>query len=140
MSAQAKFAIGRTSIGCGGDPMLGMRGIPITRRSLLQGGLVAATGFWLADHLRNAGPRGSRGRAAPAKAKAIIQIWLWGGPSHVDTFDPKPEAGNDYCGPLRSTATTSIPGMVIGELLPTLGQAGRQVRVDPQHDARSERP
>ena len=31
-----------------------------------------------------------------AKAKAVIQIWMWGGPSHLDTFDPKPEAGSDY--------------------------------------------
>ena len=47
--------------------MLGMLGIPITRRSLLQSGLVAATGFWLTDRLRRAGPRRA---AAPAKAKA----------------------------------------------------------------------
>ena len=43
------------------------------------------------------------GRSPPpkAKAKSVIQIWMWGGPAHLDTFDPKPEAGNDYCGPLE---------------------------------------
>ena len=42
---------GKPTGGMSGDPMLGMLGIPITRRSLLQGGLVAATGFWLTDRL-----------------------------------------------------------------------------------------
>ena len=45
--------------------------------------------------------RRPRRRRQPAKAKAVIQIWMWGGPSHLDTFDPKPEAGYDYCGPLE---------------------------------------
>ena len=120
----------------GGDPMLGMLGIPITRRSLLRSGLIAATGFWLTDRL------GAPACAEPpaAKAKAIIHIWLWGGPSHIDTFDPKPDAGNDYCGPLRSTAATNVPGVAIGELLPLLAKQVRQICPDPQHDARSERP
>jgi hypothetical protein len=101
---------------CPDDPMLGMLGIPITRRSLLQGGLVAATGFWLTDRL--SAPARAQTEPAEAKAKSVIHIWLWGGPSHIDTFDPKPEAGNDYCGPLRSTAPTGVPGVAIGELLP----------------------
>ncbi len=119
MSAQ-RNADREQGTGCGGDPMLGMRGVPLSRRSLLRGGLVAATGFWLADHLPM--PARAEADSPPAKAKSIIQIWLWGGPSHIDTFDPKPDAGNDYCGPLRSTAATSIPGMVLGELFPTLAK------------------
>ena len=61
---------------------------------------------------------------APAKAhaKAVIQIWLWGGPSQLDTFDPKPEAGYDYCGPLNKPISTNVPGMRICELLPMLAQ------------------
>ncbi len=104
--------------GWSGDPMLGLLGIPITRRSLLRSGLIGATGFWVAD--RFGAP--ARAEPQPAKAKAIIHIWLWGGPSHIDSFDPKPDAGNDYCGPLRSTATTNVPGVVIGELLPLLAK------------------
>jgi hypothetical protein len=57
-----------------------------------------------------------------AKAKSIIQIWMWGGPAHLDTFDPKPEAGNDYCGPLNKPIKTNADGMVIGELLPLLAK------------------
>jgi len=58
----------------------------------------------------------------PARAKAVIQIWMWGGPSQLDTFDPKPDAGYDYCGPLNKPIQTNVPGIQIGELLPLLAQ------------------
>ncbi len=58
--------------------------------------------------------------ARPGKAKSVIQIWLWGGPAHLDTFDPKPGAGYDYCGPLNNPVATNADGIVIGELLPLL--------------------
>ena len=57
-----------------------------------------------------------------AKAKSVIQIWMWGGPSHLDTFDPKPAAGYDYCGPLNKPIRTNVDGIVIGELLPLLAK------------------
>lgn len=57
-----------------------------------------------------------------AKAKAVIQIWMWGGPSHLDTFDPKPDAGYDYCGPLKSPIPTNVDGIQIGEMLPLLAK------------------
>jgi hypothetical protein len=65
------------------------------------------------------------GIAAPAqqsKAKSVIQIWMWGGPSQLDTFDPKPDAGYDYCGPLGKPIPTNVEGIQIGELLPLLSQ------------------
>jgi hypothetical protein len=60
--------------------------------------------------------------ASPAKpyAKSVIQIWMWGGPSHLDTFDPKPEAGRDYTGPLDKPIATNVPGILIGQQLPLL--------------------
>jgi len=57
-----------------------------------------------------------------AKAKAVIQIWMWGGPPHTDTFDPKPDAGEDYTGPLKETLPTNVDGIRIGSLLPLLAQ------------------
>lgn len=56
------------------------------------------------------------------KAKAVIQIWMWGGPPHLDTFDPKPEAGYDYCGPLDKPIETNVSGTRICELLPLLAK------------------
>ncbi|HSR88281.1 MAG TPA: DUF1501 domain-containing protein, partial [Pontiella sp.] len=55
-----------------------------------------------------------------AKAKAVIQIWMWGGPSHLDTFDPKPEAGADYCGPYTKPIETNVNGIRICQALPRL--------------------
>ncbi len=61
-----------------------------------------------------------------ARAKAVIQLWMWGGPSHLDTFDPKPAAGYDYCGPFDKPIATRVDGIVINELLTMLaGQADK---------------
>ncbi len=56
------------------------------------------------------------------KAKAVIQIWMWGGACHLDTFDPKPDAGSDYCGPLNHPVATNVDGIRICELLPLLAK------------------
>jgi hypothetical protein len=47
---------------------------------------------------------------------------LWGGPPHLDTFDPKPAAGYDYCGPLDKPIATNVDGIIISELLPLLAK------------------
>ena len=60
--------------------------------------------------------------SATPRAKSVIQIWMWGGPSHLDTFDPKPDAGYDYCGPLNNPIAANVPGIRISELLPLLAQ------------------
>lgn len=56
------------------------------------------------------------------QAKSVILIYLDGGPSQTDTFDPKPEAGRDICGLLKGVSQTNVPGMVIGEKFPLLAQ------------------
>ena len=101
-----------------------MRLHPISRREAMRDGLFSAAGLFLGSHLTGIG------RAAavpdqpftPGKAKSVIQIWMWGGPAHIDTFDPKPEAGNDYCGPLNAPISTNVRGIRIGELMPLLAK------------------
>ena len=93
-------------------------GAAVSRRDVLRGALVGAGGLLLGDRL--AGP--AFAAAEPAKAKSVIQIWMWGGPCHIDTFDPKPDAGNDYTGPLNKPIETNVSGIRIGELLPNLAQ------------------
>lgn len=90
----------------------------ITRRTALQRGLAGAAALALC------GSRDLLAQTEPQKkrAKAVIQVWLWGGPSHLDTFDPKPEAGSDYCGPFTNAIATNVDGVRIGELLPQLAQ------------------
>jgi len=58
----------------------------------------------------------------PRTAKSVIQIWMWGGPSHLDTFDPKPGAGSAFTGPLNATQATNVPGIEIGQLFPRLAR------------------
>ena len=97
--------------------------MPLTRRTAIQKGVYGAAGLVLADRLAWHGLAAAQPRP---KAKAVIQIWLWGGPSHLDTFDPKPQAGYDYCGPLNKPIATNVSGIAIGELLPQLaGQADK---------------
>jgi hypothetical protein len=64
----------------------------------------------------------ARGQAKEAKARSVIQIWMNGGATHLDTFDPKPEAGEAWCGPLKHPIQTKAAGMRISELLPLLAQ------------------
>jgi hypothetical protein len=90
----------------------------LTRRTLLRWGLLGAAGI---AGLRNR-PVVAQSVTRTAPAKALIQIWMWGGPAHLDTFDPKPKAGYDYCGPLDKPIPTNVDGIQIGELLPQLAQ------------------
>jgi len=90
----------------------------ITRREALKRGLAGATGLALMGH----GGAWAQKAGTPARAKAVIQIWMWGGPCHLDTFDPKPEAGRDFCGPLDKPIATNVDGIRIGELLPLLAR------------------
>ena len=93
-------------------------GARFSRRAVLQSGAGGFASLLLASRLGLAAPAAPT--APAAKAHAVIQIWMWGGPSHLDTFDPKPEAGYDYCGPLNKPIATNVPGVRIGELLPQL--------------------
>ncbi len=95
-----------------------------SRREAVRRALLGAAGMFLAE-LPAVGARGAVAAAkvpARGKAKSVIQIWMWGGPSHLDTFDPKPEAGSDYCGPLAKPIATNVDGIRIGELLPLLAK------------------
>ena len=92
----------------------------MTRREAVRLGLLGAGGLMVADHLMV--PALGAAPATQPKAKSVIQIWMWGGPAHLDTFDPKPEAGSDYCGPLDKPILTNVSGIRIGQLLPLLAQ------------------
>jgi hypothetical protein len=89
-----------------------------TRREAIRSGLLGAASLLVTDRLAAR----LRAAAPPASAKSVIQIWMWGGPSHLDTFDPKPAAGYDYCGQLDKPIATNVDGIVIGELLPLLAR------------------
>jgi hypothetical protein len=87
----------------------------VTRRAFLQAGASTVLGLSLADLLR------VRAQAPPPShsARAVILLWLWGGPSHLDTWDPKPAAPLEYRGPFAAIPTR-VPGTRICELFPQL--------------------
>jgi hypothetical protein len=85
----------------------------IDRRAFLQVGASSVLGLSLADLLR------VRAAASSARAKSVVLLWLWGGPSQLDTFDPKPNATLDYRGPF-GTIPTKITSVRFCELFPQL--------------------
>ena len=66
-----------------------------------------------------------RGEAAvagnPVSDTAVIQVWLGGGPTHFETYDPKPQAPAEYRGPFQPISTC-LPGTQVCELLPRHAQ------------------
>src|SRR2546427_4663311 len=88
----------------------------VSRRTMLQVGTLAGAGLALPDLLRLRQQVG--GSEAPKQRSAIL-VYLPGGPSHFETFDPKPEAPLDIRGPFSPIAT-SVPGIQISESLPQL--------------------
>jgi hypothetical protein len=101
-----------------------LTGAPISRRAAVGGGLLTGLGLLLGNHLTAYGKASAPLLAggAKAKAKSVIQVWLWGGSCHIDTFDPKPDAGYDYTGPLKNPIRTNSDGILINELLPELAR------------------
>jgi Protein of unknown function (DUF1501) len=86
----------------------------ISRRSFLRAGGLALGGLAWSDFLRLK----AAGAPAPGgRAKSVIMICLGGGPSHVDTYDMKPEAPAEIRGEFRPIRST-VPGMQLSELLP----------------------
>ena len=92
-------------------------GRSLTRRSFLRVGAIGPLGLTLADYLALR----AAGRATDGRARSVILLWLWGAPSHLDTFDMKPEAPIEYRGPFAPIATR-VPGLRICELLPNLAR------------------
>jgi hypothetical protein len=87
------------------------------RRDVLKVGVLGATGLSLASYLRMA----EAGEVKSGKATAGIFINLTGGPSHMDTFDLKPDAPSEYRGTFNPIKTNA-PGVEISEHLPKLAQ------------------
>ena len=99
----------------------------LTRREALERGILGTASLLAWPVIGASSPATGVGSSQAqagrtGKAKAVIQIWMWGGASHLDTFDPKPEAGSDYCGPLDKPIPTNIDGVRISELLPLLAK------------------
>ncbi len=91
-----------------------------SRREVLRLGALGFLGLGLDDWFRMRAV--TRAAAVEtSKVKSCILIWLAGGASHIDTFDPKPQAAVDVRGEFKPIAT-SVPGLQISEVFPNLAK------------------
>lgn len=95
----------------------------LARRDFLRIGSLAMGGLTLPGLLRAESHAGSQ-----ATGKSIINIYLPGGPTHLDTFDLKPQAAREFRGEF-APIPTSVPGMEICELMPQLARIGDKFSV-----------
>src|SRR5262245_1500282 len=86
----------------------------ISRRGLLGAGLASVGGLVLPDILRLRAAAG-----AETRPTSVIFVFLAGGPSQHETFDPKPDAPAEYRGPFQSIPTR-VPGVRFSETMPKL--------------------
>ena len=88
----------------------------LSRRNMLKAGLAGIAGLTLPDLLRHRAAAAPGGRPSP-NGKSVILLWMAGGPSHIDTWDPKPDRPLQNRGPF-GTIPTRLPGVRFCEYLP----------------------
>jgi hypothetical protein len=88
----------------------------LSRRNMLKASLAGVAGLSLPELLKARAEAARSGRKMPG-GKSVILLWMAGGPSHIDTWDPKPDRPFENRGPF-STISTSQPGTIICEHLP----------------------
>ena len=98
----------------------------LSRRDFVRVGGLSAFGLSLPTLLQMPSAQGEE--AARGKARSCILIWLDGGPSHLETFDLKPDAPAEVRGPFAAIPTT-VEGIQICEHLPKLAQRMQQAAI-----------
>jgi hypothetical protein len=90
-----------------------------TRRVALKAGFLGVTGLAMPDLFRMQAQAKEKGSSA--NDKSVILIWLDGGPSQLETFDPKPEAPKEFRGPF-GICKTKTPGVNVSALMPQVAK------------------
>src|SRR5688500_16716734 len=97
----------------------------ISRRGFLRlaagGGAALSSSSWLSAFAQQAA-------ATPRRYKSCILLFMHGGPSHIDSFDPKPDAPAEFRGNFRPIAT-AVPGIQVSEVFPRLGEQMRDAAI-----------
>lgn len=96
------------------------------RREFVRGLGFGALGLGLSDAL--ARPAAARAAMTRGRARSCIVLFLWGGPSQIDTFDMKPDAPAEYRGEFQPARTT-VPGLHICEHLPRVARSAHRLAV-----------
>jgi len=90
-----------------------------TRRDFLKVGTLGLTGLTLSGLLR--GRAAAAGEGKSVKDTSVVWLWLGGGPTHVETFDPKMDAPAEYRS-MVGAVKTNVTGVQIGGLLPQMAK------------------
>jgi hypothetical protein len=106
---------GGTPVGCADF----RRQLRPDRRSFLKAGILGAAGLSLGELLRR---EAQAGPSAGGRQPSVILLWMRGGPSHIDMWDPKPDAPTEYRGEFGVIPTT-VPGVLLTDLLPMSARA-----------------
>jgi hypothetical protein len=90
----------------------------VSRRGMLKAGLAGIAGLTLPELLRSRACAAESGKGMESR-KSVILLWMAGGPSQIDTLDPKPTRPFENRGPFGVTAT-KLPGVIVCEHLPKI--------------------
>lgn len=98
------------------------------RRDVLRVGVLSLLGLSLSKYyaLADATEKAHPGAQTSGTADSVILVWLAGGPSHLDTFDPKPNAPLEIRGNFKAI-NTRVAGMQLSEHLPRLGDVADKI-------------
>ncbi|MFP6617983.1 MAG: DUF1501 domain-containing protein, partial [Pirellulaceae bacterium] len=97
----------------------------MTRRELLRVGTLGLGGLTLSQLLAS---RGQAANVNPLRDKSVVLLFLQGGPTHIETFDPKMTAPQEYRA-MFGEVKTSLPGTTFGSHFPTLASMADQLAV-----------
>jgi uncharacterized protein (DUF1501 family) len=95
-----------------------------TRRDFLKVGALGATGLALPHLLAARAQAAAAGQAV--KSTSVVWLWLGGGPTHVETFDPKMTAPAEYRS-VTGEEKTDIPGVSVGGTLPKIAKVAKHM-------------
>ncbi len=90
-----------------------------TRRDFLKVGGLGLSGFLLSDLLRARKAAAAAGK--PTKNTSVVWLWLGGGPTHVETFDPKMTAPKEFRS-VVGAVKSNVPGIELGGVFPKMAQ------------------
>src|SRR5262249_53967178 len=87
----------------------------LDRRSFVKAGILGAAGLSLSQFLQAEARANDAGR--PTRTPHVIILWMRGGRSHIDMWDPKPDAPAEYRGEF-GVINTNVPGILLSDMLP----------------------
>ena len=88
--------------------------VRMSRRGFVKAGILGTTGLSLAQLLRS---EARANQPQPTRRPSVIILWMRGGPSHIDMWDPKPNAPAEYRGEF-GVIGTNVPGIILSDMLP----------------------